>query len=368
MACGEITCRLGDREIEVPEGGFVLIPRGTPHTAWNSGDAPMLGMIVISPGGAEHVFEPAQTTDVAALAERRQCGFARKGAVKRMLAQSARTVSPLAAVLIDLDHFKQVNDTSARETATPCWRRLATCSRARCGRATSLGATAARSSSSCCLTPAPGALEVAEKLRDAIATIKLPRVERAITASFGVAIHTKAAGDAETLLRPPTEPSTPPRTPGATESTRRLRAARAAHDPLTAALAVQRRPRDGSRHASENDRPARTVGLVKAGSTRPRDTSRRPAIAPGGWPDAPAVCPQPSFRWLRQARCVPALGMLVGNNGWAWRHAGSVGRWPMERAGAQDWRRQVTRSKNAGRASVQSSLTFLVVSRSRVNL
>ena len=62
VAGGEITCLLVDREIKVPEGGFVFIPRGTPHTAWNSGDAPMLGMIVISPGGAEHVFESAQTT------------------------------------------------------------------------------------------------------------------------------------------------------------------------------------------------------------------------------------------------------------------------------------------------------------------
>jgi mannose-6-phosphate isomerase-like protein (cupin superfamily) len=62
VASGEITCLLGDREVKVPEGGFVFIPRGTPHTAWNSGDAPMLGMIVISPDGAEHVFEPAQIT------------------------------------------------------------------------------------------------------------------------------------------------------------------------------------------------------------------------------------------------------------------------------------------------------------------
>ena len=62
VASGEITCLLVDREITVPDGGFVFIPRGTPHTAWNSGDAPMLGMIVISPGDAEHVFEPAQTT------------------------------------------------------------------------------------------------------------------------------------------------------------------------------------------------------------------------------------------------------------------------------------------------------------------
>ena len=61
VASGKITCLLVDREVEVPEGGFVFIPRGTPHTAWNSGDVPMLGMILISPGGAEHVFEPAHT-------------------------------------------------------------------------------------------------------------------------------------------------------------------------------------------------------------------------------------------------------------------------------------------------------------------
>jgi mannose-6-phosphate isomerase-like protein (cupin superfamily) len=56
---GEATFLLGDREIRVTAGGFVFIPRGTPHTAWNSGDDPMLGLITISPGGAEHVFEPA---------------------------------------------------------------------------------------------------------------------------------------------------------------------------------------------------------------------------------------------------------------------------------------------------------------------
>jgi hypothetical protein len=62
VASREITCLLGDHEVKVPEDGFVSIPHGTPHTAWHAGDSPMLGMIVISPGGAEHVFEPAQTT------------------------------------------------------------------------------------------------------------------------------------------------------------------------------------------------------------------------------------------------------------------------------------------------------------------
>ena len=60
VAGGEGTFLLGDREVRVTAGGFVFIPRRMPHTAWNSGDDPMLGLIIISPGGAEHVFEPAE--------------------------------------------------------------------------------------------------------------------------------------------------------------------------------------------------------------------------------------------------------------------------------------------------------------------
>lgn len=60
IAGGEATFLLGDREVQLTAGGFVFVPRGTPHTAWNSGDGPLLGLILISPGGAEHVFEPAE--------------------------------------------------------------------------------------------------------------------------------------------------------------------------------------------------------------------------------------------------------------------------------------------------------------------
>jgi mannose-6-phosphate isomerase-like protein (cupin superfamily) len=60
IAGGEATFLLGDREVRVTAGGFVFIPRGMPHTAWNSGEGPMLGLIVISPGEAEHVFEPVE--------------------------------------------------------------------------------------------------------------------------------------------------------------------------------------------------------------------------------------------------------------------------------------------------------------------
>jgi mannose-6-phosphate isomerase-like protein (cupin superfamily) len=60
IASGEASFLLGDRQVRVTAGGFVFIPRGMAHTAWNSGEGPLLGLIVISPGEAEHVFEPVE--------------------------------------------------------------------------------------------------------------------------------------------------------------------------------------------------------------------------------------------------------------------------------------------------------------------
>jgi quercetin dioxygenase-like cupin family protein len=56
VADGEATFLLGDREHRATAGGFVFIPRGTVHTVWNSGKGPVRGLIVISPGDAEHEF------------------------------------------------------------------------------------------------------------------------------------------------------------------------------------------------------------------------------------------------------------------------------------------------------------------------
>jgi mannose-6-phosphate isomerase-like protein (cupin superfamily) len=57
---GELTCRLGDREVQVHSGGMVFIPRGTPHTAWATGDGPLSGILIISPGDVEHEFVPVE--------------------------------------------------------------------------------------------------------------------------------------------------------------------------------------------------------------------------------------------------------------------------------------------------------------------
>ena len=56
---GEATFLLGDRELSVAPGSLVVVPRGMPHTVWNSGDDAVRGLIIISPGDADHLFVPA---------------------------------------------------------------------------------------------------------------------------------------------------------------------------------------------------------------------------------------------------------------------------------------------------------------------
>jgi len=68
IAEGDATFLLGDREVPVTSGGLVFVPRGTAHTVWNAGDGPLRGLILISPGDAEHSFVPVDPTSPTASA------------------------------------------------------------------------------------------------------------------------------------------------------------------------------------------------------------------------------------------------------------------------------------------------------------
>ena|SRR5215210_4799310 len=61
VAEGQAAFRLGDEEISALAGSLVFVPRGTVHTAWNAGDTPARGLIIISPGNVEHEFVPVET-------------------------------------------------------------------------------------------------------------------------------------------------------------------------------------------------------------------------------------------------------------------------------------------------------------------
>jgi mannose-6-phosphate isomerase-like protein (cupin superfamily) len=56
---GELTVRVGTREITAPAGSFVVIPRGVVHQPSNPGTEPTRVLLIFSPGGMDHFFEEA---------------------------------------------------------------------------------------------------------------------------------------------------------------------------------------------------------------------------------------------------------------------------------------------------------------------
>jgi diguanylate cyclase (GGDEF)-like protein len=121
--------------------------------------------------------------------------------LKRMSAHAGRTVSPLAAVLLDLDHFKQVNDLHGHEQGDNALAEVGLIL------TTTLRASdfAARYGGEEFLVLLPdvdrtSALEVAEKLRLTIEQADISQIGR-LTASFGVAVLPDDAAEPEQLLR-----------------------------------------------------------------------------------------------------------------------------------------------------------------------
>ncbi|MDQ1616997.1 MAG: hypothetical protein QOJ60_2936 [Actinomycetota bacterium] len=122
--------------------------------------------------------------------------------LKRMVAQASRSISPLSALMLDLDHFKQINDrfghNKGDEVLAAVGAALASCLRA--------GDFAGRFGGEEFLVLLPdtaldGAAIVAEKIRAVVGAIRIPGVERDITASLGIADLLAHAGNATGLLR-----------------------------------------------------------------------------------------------------------------------------------------------------------------------
>ena len=119
-----------------------------------------------------------------------------------MLAHASRTVSPLSVVLLDLDHFKQINDGYGHGVGDDV---LAAVGGALTGglRASDFAGRYGGEEFLVLLpdTDGQGALDAAEKVRAAIEGIALPNLDRAVTASLGVAAYPTDALDSETLVR-----------------------------------------------------------------------------------------------------------------------------------------------------------------------
>jgi diguanylate cyclase (GGDEF)-like protein len=122
--------------------------------------------------------------------------------LKRMVAQSLRTQTSLAALLLDLDHFKQINDVHGHDRGDEVLAAVGVALRTAVRESDFVGRYGGEEF--LVLLPATdqaGAVVLGEALRAAIGAISVPSVDRAITASAGVAVLPQDGGDAVTLFR-----------------------------------------------------------------------------------------------------------------------------------------------------------------------
>jgi diguanylate cyclase (GGDEF)-like protein len=122
--------------------------------------------------------------------------------ILRMVAQAGRSLNPLAVVLLDLDHFKKINDTYGHDKGDEVLASVGATLTAGL-RASDFAGRYGGEEFLLLLpeTDAEGARTILERLRLAIAAITISVVDLHVTASFGVAVLPDHAVDASTLIR-----------------------------------------------------------------------------------------------------------------------------------------------------------------------
>ncbi len=122
--------------------------------------------------------------------------------LKRMLAQATRADSHFSVVLVDVDHFKQINDTLGHEHGDQVLAAFGSLLSAELRTSDLAGRTGGEEF--VLLLPdtdREGAVRLAESVRDALRSLKVKGVDRTVTASLGVATFPEDAADVATLLR-----------------------------------------------------------------------------------------------------------------------------------------------------------------------
>jgi len=123
-------------------------------------------------------------------------------ALKRMIAQSGRTLAPMAALVLDLDQFKAINDTYGHDRGDAVLCAVSNVLRRTLRTSDFVGRNGGEEFIALLPdTDADGAMEAAEKLRAAVARVTLPGIDRPVTTSIGAAVFPHTAADAQSLLR-----------------------------------------------------------------------------------------------------------------------------------------------------------------------
>jgi diguanylate cyclase (GGDEF)-like protein len=122
--------------------------------------------------------------------------------LKRMLAHASRSMEPLTMLVIDLDHFKSINDRLGHPIGDQALANVGAALKS----ALRISDFAGRNGGEEFAVLLPdtgleGGLAAAEKIRAAIADIDLPGVDVAVTASLGLAVFPEHATNAERLER-----------------------------------------------------------------------------------------------------------------------------------------------------------------------
>jgi diguanylate cyclase (GGDEF)-like protein len=120
----------------------------------------------------------------------------------RMLAQAGRNFNPLSVILLDLDHFKIINDTYGHDRGDEVLAAFA----ARLREVLRASDFAGRSGGEEFVlflpeTDRTGAVRLAEKVRTVMRGVSVSGIDRDITASYGIACFPDDAVDAEALMR-----------------------------------------------------------------------------------------------------------------------------------------------------------------------
>jgi diguanylate cyclase (GGDEF)-like protein len=122
--------------------------------------------------------------------------------IRRMAAQTTRTMRPLAALMCDLDHFKQINDQYGHGRGDDVLAAVGAVLSSSI-RASDFAGRFGGEEFLILLpdTDSIGAIALAEKIRSAVAAIQVPTIDRTITLSVGIAVLPDDALDADGLQR-----------------------------------------------------------------------------------------------------------------------------------------------------------------------